>query len=407
MILIKCFTPSHIDNISACLRLEPEEMILVGSGEEMQAPADRYRRLLKQRRLDTRLRLCDVDPMDLCRISRELSTLIPRETECVIDLTGGDETVIMAVGALLSWPGHENRQNIRVQIGDRQLGIAPECPVDSGSVPPAPVQLRVEELILLHGGVLLPGPDQPAADRGTRAIDGLWSMVCQDPRQWNKSITQLNELESRSDSRSHIYLPLEQLRGRIPNFHEKENLVRQLLARFDAHGIIQDRSTACALEYKYTSDLMRYCTLKAGNVLEVKTLLEGRKASENGSPFFNDCRMSVSIDWDGILYPARQRIPETRNEIDVVLMHGTTPLFISCKNGNIGEEELYKLHTVATRFGGPNARKMLIATDLDRKSASANRAFTQRAWDMDIFLVSDADDLSREEWSRVLIRAMQ
>ena len=146
---------------------------------------------------------------------------------------------------------------------------------------------------------------------------------------------------------------------------------------------------------------------KAGNALEVKVLLEARALLKNGKPFFSDCQTGVNIDWDGIVYDPMDRMPETRNEIDVVLMSGLTPLFISCKNGNIGDEELYKLHTVAQRFGGPHARKMLIATDLDRKSHAANRSFSQRAWDMDIFLVTDAAELSKEEWRQVFLQAMQ
>ena len=157
-------------------------------------------------------------------------------------------------------------------------------------------------------------------------------------------------------------------------------------------------------QYTYTSPLLRYCTQKAGNMLEIKTLLEAKALS--GDARFDDCQMSVTIDWDGITHTPLERIPETKNEIDVMLTRGMTPLFISCKNGDIGDEELYKLHTVATRFGGPRAKKMLIATDLDRKSVAANRSFIQRAWDMDIFVVTDAAELSREDWAEVFRTAM-
>ena len=102
-----------------------------------------------------------------------------------------------------------------------------------------------------------------------------------------------------------------------------------------------------------------------------------------------------------------EKIPDTRNEIDVVLMHGVVPLFVSCKNGNIEEEELYKLHTVAERFGGPLARKMLIATELDRKSESADRAFVQRAWDMNVYLVKNAGNMSDGEWRKVFTDAVR
>ena len=48
----------------------------------------------------------------------------------------------------------------------------------------------------------------------------------------------------------------------------------------------------------------------------------------------------------------------------------------------------------------------LIATDLDRKSDAADRSFTQRAWDMDIFLVADAAELTKEEWKQIFLNAM-
>ena len=142
-------------------------------------------------------------------------------------------------------------------------------------------------------------------------------------------------------------------------------------------------------------------------MLEVKVLLEARRLREQGKPYFADSRMGVSIDWDGEIFDPCLRIPETRNEIDLIVMRGMTPLFISCKNGNIGEEELYKLHTVAVRFGGAEARKMLVATDLDRRSEAANRSFVRRARDMGICLVTDAAELSDGQWEDVLKSAME
>ena len=53
MILMEFFTKSHIDNIAACLRLHPENMIIVGSIDQMRDPVKRYRELLKQRKQRT------------------------------------------------------------------------------------------------------------------------------------------------------------------------------------------------------------------------------------------------------------------------------------------------------------------------------------------------------------------
>lgn len=406
MTLIKCFTISHIDNIAACLRLRPERMILVGNRDIMAEPAARYQKILAQKQQHTDITFCDVKGKDFHDLYRVWETLVQKESDAVIDLTGGDETVILAVGAVLGRMESGARQKIRVEKFDRSRSTVVDCIHDGRELSYGRVSLTVAQLLELHGGTLYPDSYQPPVDCRQVDLEGLWKIAAENPTAWNRTIGNLNELESRSESKWDVYLPLENLRN-IPDFERKETAVRELLDKFHSCGVVEDRSSRYALEYTYCSELLRYCTLKAGNILEVKTLLEGRGVSHKGAPLFDDCRMSVNIDWDGQVHDPIKRIPETRNEIDVVLIHGLTPLFISCKNGNIGEEELYKLNTVAERFGGPYARKMLIATDLDRKSPSANRAFTQRARDMDIILVTDAGELTPKEWRETLLKAVQ
>lgn len=407
MTLIECFTNSHIDNIAACLRLRPDKMVMVGNIDEMRVPAERYQNFLKQRGISTEIIMCNVQCMDFGDIFAVLKKVILETKDCVIELTGGDERVVMAIGAVLTELPIEVRRSVRVEKIDHKTGIVRDCIQDNRENQAMVGKLTVKELIDLHGGTLHPDAYQPPKDSSPRDIAGLWDIVSENPKGWNQALMLLSEFESRSDSKTQVFLPLSYLRNSIHDFDSKEETVRDLLGKLHHRGVIDDQSSRDNLEYTYTSPLLRYCTQKAGNVLEVKVLLEGRAVLENGVPYFNDCQMSVSIDWDGVVHDPMNRIPETRNEIDVVLMHGTTPLFISCKNGNIGEEELYKLHTVADRFGGPYAKKMLIATDLDRKSPAANRAFVQRAWDMDIFLVTDAAELSRDEWRHIFKKAMQ
>ena len=407
MTLIECFTESHIDNVAACLRLQPERMVLVGNAEAMAEPIRRYEKLFRQRKQNTRIQPWDIAGMDLRQLRVSLDALVREQESCVIDLTGGDELVIMAFGAALAQMEDILRQKIRVEKFDRETGTIFNCVDDRCVVCDKKVRLTVEELIMLHGGALHKEAYQPPKNATPRDIRGLWQVVREAPKGWNKAVQTLNEFESRADSRQQVFLPLQVLRGGIGDFDKKEMAVRELLDKMQRRGVIRDESSRDALEYTYTSPLLSYCTSKAGNVLEVKTLLEGRDVQEDGQPFFEDGRMGVSIDWDGVIHNPSERIPETRNEVDVIFMHGVTPLFVSCKNGSVSEEELYKLHTVAQRFGGVYARKLLIATDMDQGNVSSNRAFIQRAWDMDIFLVTDAADLTPEEWKAVFKQAVQ
>jgi len=407
MTLIECFTDSHLDNIAACLYFRPDKLIMLGDLRQMEAPLERYRTVLRNRGIPTRITQQDIRDTDLRTLCGVLTRLVQSDGDCVFDLTGGGELVTMAVGAVYAGLNGEKRQRVRVEKYHHDIGKAVECINGCRILPGTPVQLTVKELIFLHGGRMLPDTWQPPADFTAKALEGLWSVVSDAPREWNKSVSLLREFESRSDSKTDISLPLGKLKGSISNFDEKEETVRNLLDSLARQGVIRDQSSRNQLRYRYESEALRFCTQKAGNVLEVKTLLEARGIRENGQPYFHDCRMGVSIDWDGVFHLPAAHIPETRNEVDAVVTRGTTPLFISCKNGYIGEDELYKLHTVASRFAGSRCRKMLIATDLNQKNDSSNRAFIQRAWDMDIFLVPDAASLSPEEWRQTLIQAIQ
>jgi len=406
MVLIKCFTDSHIENMAACLHLQPEKMILLGSTEAMHAHVKRYQSILHQRKQNTQITVCDVKTQNLIHICQAIKDILCPNLDCMIDLTGGDEPMVMAVGAVVAGLNTEQRARIQVVRYDFSQGCLLDCIHNHTPLCEQGTSVTVDELVILHGGMVHPESYQPPEDIHCAGLDPLWNVVASAPKEWNRAIAILGEFESRADSKTHVCLPLRFLQNSISNFQEKEEIVRDLLEKFHNCGVIDNRSSRNMLEYTYNSPLFRYCTQKAGNVLEMKVLLEARELYDNGTPYFRDCQMGVNIDWDGVIHDPMMRIPETRNEIDLILTRGMTSLFISCKNGSIGEEELYKLHTVASCFGGVHARKMLIATDLDQKSAASNRAFIQRAWDMDIFLVTDAAELTKAEWKQIFLNAM-
>ena len=103
----------------------------------------------------------------------------------------------------------------------------------------------------------------------------------------------------------------------------------------------------------------------------------------------------ITIDWDGVI---SRDVPNTENEIDIILMHGVIPVFISCKNGQADVNELYKLNTVAQTFGGQYSRKVLIAGS----SLVLSKAVKRRAADMGVGIISSVHNLSDEVLSERL-----
>lgn len=404
MTLIECFDPLPMRNVAACLRLQPEKVIFLGDMNYMEARIQDYRELFARRAKNTQVELCHVRLDDRNDIFQTLQEIIAQEENCVIDITGGAEQLLMAVGAVTMG---QNEKKVSVQKFELRSGMVLDCDGDGRAISGQQVELTAQELIGLHGGKVYPQSRQPAQHYRPADIQALWEMVSGDSKTWNKTISYLNEFESRADDGMEIYLPVSRIAGSIRDFEAKEAAVRDLLEKLDRCGVITGRSSGAALRYEYQNDMLRDCVKKAGNILEIKTLLEARALMQDGKPYFCDCKMGVTIDWDGTVFSPEKRIPETRNEIDVLLVRGMTPLFISCKNGDIGDDELYKLNTVAERFGSRYAKKMLIATDLERKGPMSLKAYIQRAKDMGIYLVTDAAELTPRQWQEVFLDAME
>lgn len=117
-----------------------------------------------------------------------------------------------------------------------------------------------------------------------------------------------------------------------------------------------------------------------------------------GNKTYNDVMNGVCIDWDGEIHTDEDAY-DTENEIDVMMMHGIVPVFVSCKNGIVGIDELYKLNSVAEKFGGQYAKKVLVATALD-SATTFDEYFRQRAKDMGIRLVEGIQDMSASELNK-------
>ena len=117
-----------------------------------------------------------------------------------------------------------------------------------------------------------------------------------------------------------------------------------------------------------------------------------------GNPLYNEVIVGAVIDWDR---SDEDNAYRTINEIDVLAMKGAIPIFISCKNGNFDENELYKLTTVADHFGEKYAKKVLVATSIS-DFGEQGMYLRQRAKDMNIKLIEGVQDIDDVELEKKL-----
>ncbi len=136
--------------------------------------------------------------------------------------------------------------------------------------------------------------------------------------------------------------------------------------------------------YKCTSPLVYSCFLKSGEALELYTLSLALEIDG-----VTDARCGVCVSFYG-------SEGSSDNELDCIFMRDTTPVFISCKNGKVSSDELYKFHTVSRQFGGNEHISLLVAPHFyDATEKSAN--IRDRAELYRIAMLTDFDEKTDEE----------
>lgn len=398
MTLIELFDWEHMENVIACLRLQPEVAFFLGDEEQMNPFLKRYRSLLKHKGIRTEIRAKDVDLNQMESITKVLAGIFDTHEDCVIDITGGDERLVMATGAALAQLSPQQKDQISVQRYIMPDGEAVDYDGDGEVLAGKQVSLTAAELIALYGGTIYPSTMQPDASYTPADVDFLWQVLKEDPRIWNKRISYLRELEKPFDEeRTEFYI-----RRDIPTFQTKWPLLEPFLKKLLKKKIIVPTAKEEELRYRYTDKLLQHCLQKEGNLLEIKTLLEARAIREKGRPYFDDCKVSVNIDWDGKVSDNPWQYSGTHNEIDVILTRGMKAVFISCKNGDVGDGEMYKLRSVAEEFGSAYAKKMLIVAKLGNEES-----MEKRAEDMGIELVKNAVDIHKDGWEYIFKKVMK
>ncbi len=407
MTTVEFFDRSPIINIVSCLTTLPEKIIFLGDTQVMARYDPVYRSFLRKRKLNISLEYRSLPSQSLEDMVSALTQIAEAEAACVFDLTGGKDMALVAMGIVFE---RFREKNVQLQRFDFQGSQVTDCDGDGKPVYEGSPQLSVEETILLHGGKVRTEKN----GNGTYFWDltpdfmadvhAIWAICRRDPKGWNSRMNVLSSALSRkSDSWDlEVNLSMSKLRARAKQVKENVTDIGHLLHDLYEAGLIREyEERGDSICYRYKNSQVKKCLEKAGTALEMEVLVTAKELTKDGKPFYNDALSGVAIDWDGRFHSYGSGEKDTENEIDVLLMKGLIPIFISCKNGQVEEVELYKLDTVARRFGGPVAQKALITSRLNMGESSLAH-YRQRAQDMGIRLIENACDLEPEAFRQMV-----
>jgi hypothetical protein len=259
-------------------------------------------------------------------------------------------------------------------------------------------QLSVEENIRFFGGsVIREGVaatyDWDLSPEFIADIALMWEICRQDAAKWNMLLKLFALAESMDIEKAdplRLRASLKGMSNTIYYANEEYLDKSEILSYLLDHNLL----TKCdweggTMELVFKDQQTKKVLTKVGTLLELVMYFAAMIATdEDDQPVYNDVMTGVGINWDA---DEDGETVITQNEIDVLMMHGMVPVFVSCKSGMVEMEELFKFATVAERFGGTYAKRVLVAPGLgETGNAESIRA---RALDMNIQILENTYEL--------------
>lgn len=402
MTYIEFFDKTATENVCTCLTYTPERVIFIGANQKkIDRHIKYYQRVFDERKKNIEFLSQAIPTGNLKCAVEALSSLVEKYDECVFDITGGEEIFILALGMVVEKYPQKNIQVHKINLRNNAIY---DCDMDGVTVEKRAPYLSVRENIRIYGGDVVTGDvdseetyEWDLNDEFRNDVDLIWNICRKDVRYWNTQIGIFQAIKEQGKT-SADGLTVTAKRGSVENYlsqHKARYKPSKGIIRYlTDNGLITEFDDEEDIKVTYKDKQVKKCLTKAGLALELKVFINAVDVKDKeGEPAYNDAMNGVVIDWDGLLHDEETGEGyDTENEIDVLLMHDAIPVFISCKNGIITSEELYKLNTVAERFGGKYAKKVIFATALDLLGESGEY-IRSRAEDMGIKIVDDIVDI--------------
>lgn len=299
-----------------------------------------------------------------------------------VDITGGTETELVCMGMLA---GRQNLPVFRLDIG----ACHPVALAGSLPEPTASPLMRVRDMATLYGGSFLYSEDErwPLTRANRRLVLDLWQNCRRRPGYLGQVARCANGLAA-GVHELHVVA-----------HRPAESWEKVILQDMLALGLIRDlKFSLQGVRYDYVDDFAKALMTRAGLALELFTYMAAQEAG-----IYRDCHQSVNLDWDSDAVLSGRSAENTRNEVDVILMRGLTPVFISCKSGDVKKEALYELDVVARHFGGKYAVKVLACNRLSGLR-SAECSLRSRADEMGITIIDKVNEMNLQEYASALRR---
>ena len=350
-----------IENIISSLHFKFDKTIFFGFSEVIEAKKEITKNFLKK--------YCGVKEVSfVCLPEYQLDSILAtmrkvvereliRKNDVFFEVTGGESLILIAFGMLaesFKAPMHSFEIETQKLIELNRENVTPISEV----APKQYIKLDLDSFIEMQGGKinyrLHKGAKNLENPEFEKQIEALWDISSKYGEKWNFFADFLRRCCG-PDVNLQVNVTGKQVLAayrKVNRFQSIRELGRILTDCASAGVLVDFMHTKDQLSFRYKDEKIKDILWDAGSILEMHTFMEERKNAD-------DCMVGVHLDWDGVIY--NHSLKDTLNEIDVLSLKGVIPTFISCKNGSVNQMALYELQTVADKFGGKYAKKVIAA----------------------------------------------
>ena len=405
MTIVEFFDKTPLENIAGAMLLKPRKVIYVGDKRKRIEKGIRaYKRVMAQRGIDVIMTYSIASRNSIDDIVDTLEHIVASNPDAVFDITGGEDLYLAAVGIMME----RHKGEIQCHRFNLKNSVLIDCDADGNVYEVESFDISAEENIILHGAEIVRESEE--SDFGTYDwdfndefcldIEKMWTICRNDSRLWNAHVGTLrtvNELYSFQDSMTVSFNKAE-AQEEVRRRGIKYVFITGIMKALEENGLISKLIIGDEISFTYKNSQIKRALTLAGQILELFVAKRIIHVEDDGIPLYHDTRVGLIVNWDAAEDEERVK---TVNEIDVLTMKDSIPVFISCKNGVFDVDELYKLETVGNYFGAEYAKKVLVTGDLNRMGPRAEH-IRRRAADMNIRLIENVDEITDEDFDRML-----
>ena len=372
MTLIELYDKDAVKNILGVLTLLPDQVIYLYDKE--MRDETRFRGLEKcfrRHRSDIIVKTVPVDIMDTRGIYETVKEIVSEFGECVIDLNGGSELMIIGTA----------RAAIECKVKMYYTDIIRNEMRDifhSDEKIRTPY-LSLEDFVDARGAKFMGNSHKAPHPEDFNRILSMSHYIFKNLSQWRNTCAYLQTAMADVPSQeTYMKRKMVIFRARGRSYSPDVNILFQ----FQKLGFIKNLCvTKEGIEFSFENPTIRQYMINFGVWLELFVYINARQCG-----IFDDVVLGAMIDWN-----AYNGMNIAGNEIDVIAMHKSMPIFISCKLRPADSAAINELVIEKKRLGGWFS-KCIIVTFGNEKNDKTGTYY--RAEEMGVELLDRSDILS-------------